>query len=83
MTNDGTPKDDVKVPESDLGKQIQADFDDGKVLLVTIINAMNEEQVCIVLSSSPLTSSHFPCRPSPLRRPQKANESVYILVFGT
>lgn len=45
MTNDGTPKDDVKVPEGDIGKEIQGAFDDGKDLLVTIISAMNEEQV--------------------------------------
>lgn len=45
MTNDGTPKDDVKVPEGSLGEEIQAAFDDGKDLLVTIISAMAEEQV--------------------------------------
>lgn len=39
------PKDDVKVPEGDLGKTMQADFDDGKDLLVTIISAMGEESV--------------------------------------
>ncbi|KAG8762736.1 Eukaryotic translation initiation factor 5A [Ceratobasidium sp. 428] len=44
MTQDGTPKDDVKVPEGDLGKQIQTDFEDGKELLVTIVAAMGEEQ---------------------------------------
>ncbi|KAG7447303.1 eukaryotic translation initiation factor 5A-2 [Guyanagaster necrorhizus] len=44
MTQDGTPKDDVKVPEGDLGGQISKDFDDGKDLLVTIISAMGEEQ---------------------------------------
>ena len=44
MTQDGTAKDDVKVPEGDLGKQIQTDFDDGKDLLVTIVSAMGEEQ---------------------------------------
>jgi translation initiation factor 5A len=43
MTSDGTPKDDVKVPEGDLGKDIQAGFEDGKDLLVTIISSMNEE----------------------------------------
>ncbi|KIJ47369.1 hypothetical protein M422DRAFT_28977 [Sphaerobolus stellatus SS14] len=43
MTQDGTAKDDVKVPEGDLGSQIQTDFDDGKDLLVTIISAMGEE----------------------------------------
>ena len=74
MTNDGVPKDDVKVPESDLGKDIQAQFEEGKDLLVTIISAMGEEQVCSVLSLSP-SPSHFPCRPSLLRRPQKVNDS--------
>ncbi|KAG8908239.1 Eukaryotic translation initiation factor 5A [Tulasnella sp. 403] len=43
MTTDGTSKDDVKVPDGDLGAQIQAGFDEGKDLLVTIISAMNEE----------------------------------------
>ncbi|KAK0236893.1 eukaryotic translation initiation factor 5A-2 [Armillaria nabsnona] len=44
MTQDGTPKDDVKVPDSELGGQISKEFDDGKDLLVTIISAMGEEQ---------------------------------------
>lgn len=47
MNSEGTAKDDVKVPEGDLGKDIQAAFDDGKDLLVTIISAMNEEQVSL------------------------------------
>ncbi|EAU87617.1 eukaryotic translation initiation factor 5A-2 [Coprinopsis cinerea okayama7 len=44
MTNDGTPKDDVRVPEGDIGKEIQDAFDEGKDLLVTIVSAMGEEQ---------------------------------------
>jgi translation initiation factor 5A len=44
MDNDGNSKDDVKVPEGDIGKEIAAGFDDGKDLLVTIISAMGEEQ---------------------------------------
>jgi translation initiation factor 5A len=44
MSPDGsTTKDDVRVPEGDLGKEIQAGFDDGKDLLVSILSAMNEE----------------------------------------
>jgi len=43
MSADGDTKDDVKVPEGDLGKSMQADFDEGKDLLVTIISAMGEE----------------------------------------
>lgn len=44
MSQDGASKDDVRLPEGDLGKQIQADFDEGKDLLVTIVSAMGEEQ---------------------------------------
>ncbi len=39
MTNDGDTKDDVKVPDGDLGEQIQSAFDDGKDLMVTIVSA--------------------------------------------
>lgn len=49
MLQDGTQKDDVRVPEGDLGKQIQDDFDAGKDLLVTIVSAMGEEQVSHLL----------------------------------
>jgi len=52
MTNEGVSKDDVKVPEGDLGKEIMAGFDEGKDLLVTIIKAMNEEQVRYTCSPS-------------------------------
>jgi translation initiation factor 5A len=45
MTADGTSKDDVKVPEGDLGKDISDGFEEGKDLLVTIVSAMGEEQV--------------------------------------
>jgi len=51
MTQDGAAKDDVKVPDSDLGKQIQADFDEGKDLLVTVLTAMGEEQAIAVKES--------------------------------
>lgn len=43
MTADGDTKDDVKTPETSLGGEIQAAFDEGKELLVTIIAAMGEE----------------------------------------
>lgn len=44
MTTDGATKDDVKLPESELGNQIQEAFDDGKDLIITIVSAMGEEQ---------------------------------------
>jgi translation initiation factor 5A len=43
MTQDGAAKDDVKLPEGDLGKQIEEGFEEGKDLLVTIVAAMGEE----------------------------------------
>lgn len=45
ITDNGEPKDDVKLPESEVGEQIQADFDAGKDLLVTVVAAMGEEHV--------------------------------------
>lgn len=49
MTQDGSEKNDVKVPEGDLGKGIEHGFNEGKDLLVTIIGAMGEEAVSVVL----------------------------------
>lgn len=43
MTTDGTSKDDVKVPDSDTGKNIVEAFEAGKDVLVTIVSAMGEE----------------------------------------
>lgn len=52
MTQDGTTKDDVKCPEGELGEKLQAEFDEGKDLLVTIISAMGEE-ACISYKEAP------------------------------
>jgi len=52
MTQDGTAKDDVKVPESDIGDQITKDFEDGKELLITIVAAMGEEQAISVRAAA-------------------------------
>jgi translation initiation factor 5A len=43
LTSDGAAKDDVKVPEGELGEKIRADFDDGKEVYVSITKAMDEE----------------------------------------
>ncbi|GAA6060807.1 hypothetical protein JCM10212_000580 [Sporobolomyces blumeae] len=43
MTNDGTSKDDVKVPEGEIGQQIEEAFEDGKDCIVTILTSMGEE----------------------------------------
>ncbi|WWD21987.1 eukaryotic translation initiation factor 5A [Kwoniella shandongensis] len=44
MDGDGNSKDDVKVPDTELGQQIESDFEAGKDLMITIIAAMDEEQ---------------------------------------
>ena len=44
LTQDGTPKDDIKVPEGDIGHQINTQFEEGKELLVTVVSAMAEQQ---------------------------------------
>lgn len=71
MTPDGSPKDDVKVPEGDIGTQISSGFDDGKELLVTIVSAMGEEQVSLVFTSAACALIHFR-RLFRLRKPRKA-----------
>lgn len=71
MTPEGSPKDDVKVPEGDIGTQISAGFDDGKELLVTIVSAMGEEQVSLVFTSVACAPINFR-RLFRLRKPRKA-----------
>lgn len=44
ITIDGTAKDDVKLPEGEIGQNLQAAFDKGTDLLVTIISSMGIEQ---------------------------------------
>ena len=77
MNADGVTKDDVKVPEDALGTEIQASFDQGKDLLVTIIAAMGEEQVS--LPSPPLLViilTDLLLRLSPSRRPLRVPTSL-------
>ncbi|KAJ6088093.1 hypothetical protein N7499_004275 [Penicillium canescens] len=44
MEVDGTAKDDISIPNNDLGTQIKEDFESGQELLVTVISAMGEEK---------------------------------------
>ena len=43
MNDDGDAKDDVKVPEGQLGKDISEAFDNGKELVCTVVSALGEE----------------------------------------
>ncbi|KAG0247417.1 Eukaryotic translation initiation factor 5A [Mortierella polycephala] len=52
MTNDGSPKDDVKQPQGDLGHQMVEDFNGGKDLIVTVVSAMGED-VAVAYKEAP------------------------------
>ncbi|OMH79655.1 Eukaryotic translation initiation factor 5A-2 [Zancudomyces culisetae] len=52
MNADGSTKEDVRVPEGELGEQLEAAFDEGKELVVTILSSMNEE-ACITFKEAP------------------------------
>ncbi|KAI7903851.1 translation protein SH3-like domain-containing protein [Cokeromyces recurvatus] len=43
MLNDGTTKDDVKLPEGELGEKMEEEFEEGKELIVSVVSAMGEE----------------------------------------
>jgi translation initiation factor 5A len=52
MTTEGGTKEDVKVPEGELGDKLQEDFDEGKELLVSVVSAMGEEH-CLAYKEAP------------------------------
>lgn len=43
MKDDGDIRSDVKLPDNDIGKEIQTKFDKGESILVTILKAMGTE----------------------------------------
>lgn len=43
MDSNGETKNDIKVPEGELGEQITNDFKSGKELIVAVLKSMNEE----------------------------------------
>lgn len=45
MDDGGDMREDLKIPEGDLGKEIQAKFDNDESLLLTVLKAMDEEAV--------------------------------------
>ncbi|KAL9556405.1 translation initiation factor eIF5A [Mucor bainieri] len=52
MTADGGTKEDVKLPEGELGEKLQEDFDEGKDLMVSVVSAMGEEH-CLAYKEAP------------------------------
>ncbi|KAI9498386.1 eukaryotic translation initiation factor 5A [Zychaea mexicana] len=45
MAEDGSLKDDVKLPDTDIGQQLQDKFEQNMLLMVTVVSAMGEEHV--------------------------------------
>lgn len=43
MTPNGDMKDDVKLPEGEVGDKMKAEFEEGKELVVSVIKSMDEE----------------------------------------
>ncbi|KAJ3115488.1 Eukaryotic translation initiation factor 5A [Phlyctochytrium bullatum] len=52
MTSDGGTKDDVKLPDGELGEKIQSEFSEGKEVVVTVVTAMGEEMALSYKTSS-------------------------------
>ncbi|XP_076053410.1 eukaryotic translation elongation factor 5 [Oratosquilla oratoria] len=48
MTEGGELREDIKLPESDLGGDIKVRFDQGEDILLTVLSSMNEEMVVAV-----------------------------------
>ena len=45
MKEDGTTKDDLKVPEDEVGQALRAKFEEGAELAVTVVGALGIEQI--------------------------------------
>ena len=45
MEDNGDMREDLKIPEGDLGKEIQSKFDNGDEFMCTVLKAVGEEQI--------------------------------------
>ncbi|QSL65242.1 hypothetical protein MERGE_002551 [Pneumocystis wakefieldiae] len=52
ITSDGSTKDDIRLPEGELGEKISSEFEEGKDLLITVVSAMGEE-VALAVKEAP------------------------------
>ncbi|XP_014219058.1 eukaryotic translation initiation factor 5A-like [Copidosoma floridanum] len=54
MADNGDLREDLKIPDGDLGTQLRSDFDSGKELLCTVLKACNEEVVIAIKTNTAL-----------------------------
>ncbi|XP_011157721.3 eukaryotic translation initiation factor 5A isoform X1 [Solenopsis invicta] len=54
MADNGELREDLKIPDGDLGTQLRADFESGKELLCTVLKACGEEVVIAVKNNTSL-----------------------------
>jgi translation initiation factor 5A len=52
MLPDGSTKDDVKLPEGELGEKLEEEFEEGKELLISVVSSMGEEH-CLSFKDAP------------------------------
>ena len=48
MEDSGETREDLKLPEGDLGKEIKTKFDNDEQFMVTVLKAMDEEAVIAI-----------------------------------
>lgn len=48
MNDNGDTREDLKLPDNDLGKEIKTRFDNDEPLLLTVLKAMKEETVTAI-----------------------------------
>lgn len=48
LTVDGSTKDDLKLPDNDVGRSIQDGYDEEKEIIVTVLSAMDNEAIIAV-----------------------------------
>lgn len=52
MNDGGDLREDLKIPEGDLGTQLRAEFDAGKELVCTVLKSCNEETVIAIKNNT-------------------------------
>jgi len=52
MEDDGNTREDLKLPDGDLGTEIKRKFDEGDQFMVTVLKAMNEEAVIAIKNTT-------------------------------